>query len=539
MIEPNVQKRRPMTRRVLCCLLPLALALAACGDDTPTEDAGTPDDAAARDSGPRSDAGSIDSGVRVDAGATDTGGSDAAADDAGPSDTGVPPDPFSRFSCAEVSGACLEFLPSEVGDLLDAVNGLSAPTTLVLANGRFALDNALTIRGASGVTLTGQGIDETILDFSSQTAQANGVDVVGDNFTISHLTITDSKKDGLRIETSTNVIVRFLKVTWSGGPLSTNGAYGIYPVRCTNVLLEDSEAYDASDAGIYVGQSINAVVRRNIARRNVAGIEIENTQFADVYENLAEDNTGGLLVFDLPGNPIVGRDIKIHDNIVRENNRPNFAASGTTVSAIPAGTGTFALASRRVEITDNTYENNNTMDIAMISGLAVSSSTGAWAIPLDQVVGSTAGLGLLTNETAVFNFRTEEIWIHGNTHSGSGTSPDGLDPVAREIGALISFLYTFPTDERPVDTYLYDGIGETVVPGTTAAGNTNNNHICVGSNTGATFAVLDLPKLADMLQGTPSVFPTTADIFRPGPPFTPFDCSGFTNGPIADLVLPF
>lgn len=521
-----------MDRTLILSALVCSLSLAACGDDAPGEDAAVSQDATSgTDAGLPRDSGATDSG-----GATDLGTSDSGAPDAEPADSGGNEEPFGRLSCDDVTGTCLAFLPDQVGDLLDALNDLNGPTTIVLARGTFNLDNAITIRGADGITLTGQGIDQTIIDFSTQTAQSNGVDVVGDDFTISHLTITDSKKDGLRVEDSTNVIVRHLKVTWSGGPLSTNGSYGIYPVRCTNVLLEDSEAYNASDAGLYVGQSINVIVRRNIAKQNVAGIEIENTQFADVYENLAEDNTGGLLIFDLPGNPVIGRDVKIHDNIVRNNNRANFAPSGTTVSAIPAGTGTFALASRRVEIADNTYENNNTGDIALLSGLAIRSSTTAWAIPYDEVVGSTVGLGLLDSGTALLNFRTEEIWVHGNTHTGSGTSPDGMDSVARELGALIALVYAF---DPPVDTYLYDGIGETVVPGTAAAGNTNLNHICFGTNSGGTLGVLDLPKLAGMLRGEPPVVPTTADIFRPAPPYTPFDCTGFTAGPIPAVTLPF
>ena len=37
----------------------------------------------------------------------------------------------------------------------------------------------------------------------------------------------------------------------------------------------------------------------------MAGIEIENSQFADVYENTATGNTGGLLVFYLPASKIL------------------------------------------------------------------------------------------------------------------------------------------------------------------------------------------------------------------------------------------
>jgi parallel beta-helix repeat protein len=327
-----------------------------------------------------------------------------------------------------------------------------------------------------------------------------------------------------------------VKTAWTNENDPANGSYGIYPVRCTNVLLEDSQAFNASDAGLYVGQSINVVVRRNVARGNVAGLEIENTQYADVYENVVEDNAGGLLVFDLPGNPVIGRDIKIHDNMVLSNNRPNFAPTGTTVSAIPAGTGTFALASRRVEIANNVYSGNDTTDIALLSGLVIQSSTGAWSIPIDMVVGSTVGLVLVETGTAIQNFLTTEIWVHDNQHSGYGTAPDGADPVARELGALLGLLYYFRPNMGPVDAILYDGIGEVVDPAV-PGNNTNLNHICVESETGASFAVLDLPKLAAMI--AMNDIPSTADIYQPDKPYAPFDCTGFTAGPIPDVMLPF
>ncbi len=448
--------------------------------------------------------------------------------DTGLADTGVA-GPFARVSCDDVDGTCVSFAEGEETDLLDAINALDDNTTVVLGRGTFSFDNAVTIRRADGVTFTGQGIDETVLDFSTQATQSNGVDVVGDDFTISYLTITDAKKDALRVETSTNVKIQFVKATWSNGPASTNGAYGLYPVRCTNVLMEDSEAYNASDAGIYVGQSINVIVRRNVAERNVAGLEIENTQFADVYENRVEDNTAGLVVFDLPGNPVIGRDVKVRNNIIRNNNRANFAQVGTTVAQIPAGTGTFVLASKRIELASNTYADNNSSDIAILSGLALEDDTAQWSIVKDQVVGSTVGLTLVDVGPAYLNFATNEIWIHDNTHSNSGTAPDAANPLGRPIGALLAATYA---DALPVDSILYDGIQETVDPDV-AANNTNNNRICIENETGATWATLDLPNLL-MSSGTAS----TDDLYRPAPPFAPFNCSGFTTGPIADVVLP-
>ena len=493
-------------------------SLAACsGDD---------DDSTNRDAGTTRDGGPV---------ATDGGTRDAGADrDGGPivRDAGIDPADFPRVRCADFPSPCVEVPSTSVGLLLDTTNTLEAGLTIVLGRGAFELDNAVTIRGASGVTLTGQGIDVTTLDFSAQAAQSNGVDVVGDDFTISDLTIDKAKKDGLRVEDSENVEIRRIKVTWSDGPSTDNGAYGIYPVKCTNVLIEDSEAYNAADAGIYVGQTIRAVVRRNIAMRNVAGIEIENTQYAEVYENTVEDNTGGLLVFDLPGNPIVGHDVRIHDNTIVRNNRDNFAASGTTVSQIPAGTGTFVLASRRIQIDNNTYEENDTTDIAVLSGLAFAQDPAVWRVRHADLEGSIAGLVLPFDATTVSTYRTEEIRIHDNAHSGSGTAPDAADPVGRPIGALLGAVYGAAGE--PVDPILYDGIGETVAP-TDPSANTNDNRVCLSAPTGVRVATLDLANLFAIIGGGGA--PTIANLYRPDAPFVPYDCDTFTAGPILPVEL--
>ena len=58
-----------------------------------------------------------------------------------------------------------------------------------------------------------------------------------------------------------------------------------------------------------------------------------------------------------------------------------------------------------------------------------------------------------------------------------------------------------------------------------AAMNSNDNHLCLQSNTGATFVSLN----AEETQQPP--FDIEA-LFRPPAPFTPFDCGNFTMGPI-------
>ena len=70
----------------------------------------------------------------------------------------------------------------------------------------------------------------------------------------------------------------------------------------------------------------NVIVRRNRAEYNVAGIEIENTIDADVYENVATNNTGGILVFNMPNLPQVGERTRVFNNTVIDNNTENFRA---------------------------------------------------------------------------------------------------------------------------------------------------------------------------------------------------------------------
>ena len=432
---------------------------------------------------------------------------------------------FPNNTCADFGSAnCVEIASSDSAALLDAVNSLDADTTVLLGTGTYDLDGQVTIR-AAGINLVGQGIDETVLAFTGATGQINGVDVVGDNFLVQDLTVLDAPKDGIRVENSDGVTYRRIKATWSEPGLSTNGAYGIYPVRSQNVLVENSIAERSSDAGLYVGQCINVIVRNNVVNDNVAGLEIENTQYADVYGNTAENNTAGIVVFDLPGNPIVGRDVRLRDNIIRNNNHENFAPGGT-VAVIPAGTGTFALASRRVEITGNTYENNDTVDIALLSGLLIDQDPGVWELQTSTLSGDWDDLGLLPGQSAgtITNFRSENILVANNTHSGSGTMAD----TSKDMGQLVAVLYN---SLGATPSVVYDTIGEPMFDAEDASMNSNANRICVGGNTGGTnFGSMNAAVQLES-PGSPHLLIETA-------PFAPFDCTELDGGSVAEVTLP-
>jgi parallel beta-helix repeat protein len=434
-----------------------------------------------------------------------------------------PADEFPVHKCTEFTAAahCVE-IKNDPAMLLTVANSLEDGTTVVLGKGTFAMTNGVTIRN-SGIHLIGQGIDLTTLDFGATTTQVNGVDVIGDDFLVQDLTVLDSPKDGIRVEASNGVVFRRIRSTWSTPSEMTNGSYGIYPVKSQNVLVEDSRAENASDAGLYVGQCQHVIVRHNTVTGNVAGLEIENTEYADVYENTATDNTGGIVVFDLPGNPVIGRDIRIRDNIIHDNNHVNFSPGGT-VQDIPVGTGTFALASRRVEITGNDYADNNTGDIAILSGLAIEQDTARWTLPIATIVGEYADLALPAGATAdtVMNFRSENIVVAGNMHVRTGTMPDHVDPLS--IGLLLDVSY----GGEPIDPVLYDTIEESMFDSTDPLKNSNDHHICAGGST-ARFASMDLAN-----QSISNLIP----FFRPQPPYAPFDCTELTGGPVAEVVLP-
>jgi parallel beta-helix repeat protein len=296
-----------------------------------------------------------------------------------------------------------------IQQLIDAKPG----DVITIPAGVYAIDRGLSL-DVDGVTIRGAGMDRTVLSFKGQAAGAEGLLVNASNFTIEDLAIEDAKGDGLKVNEGENIIIRRVRAEWTGGPKTSNGAYGLYPVQVRNLLIEDSVAIGASDAGIYVGQSNNVVVRRNRAEFNVAGIEIENTQNADVYDNLATNNTGGILVFNMPNLKVSGFATRVFRNRVEGNNTGNFGRKGSAVASVPAGTGVIINANDQVEIFDNDIGGNNTANV---------------------IISSYFSTGYMNKEGVAPNFDPwpEAIFVHDNRFSPGGAKPDGLDLQALRV----------------------------------------------------------------------------------------------------------
>ena len=240
---------------------------------------------------------------------------------------------------------------------------------VTLDAGTFSITGTLSMDGKKKVIIRGQGIDKTILSFKAQQTGAEGIRITNcEEIVLEDLTVQDAKGDLIKTMHVKGITFRRVKAVWTGKASSKNGGYALYPVQCEKVLIDSCIAIGASDAGIYVGQSKYIEVRNCTAFNNVAGIEIENSLYADVHHNTAVNNTGGILVFDLPD--LVqkkGGFVKVHDNIIRENNFSNFAPKGNIVAKVPKGTGVLVLATSHVELFSNSIINNRTMGVGVIS----------------------------------------------------------------------------------------------------------------------------------------------------------------------------
>jgi len=247
---------------------------------------------------------------------------------------------------------------------------LAQPGDVVeLGEGRITLTDGLSL-DVDGVTVRGQGMDKSILDFTAQAGAGEGLLVTSDNVTLRDFAVENPKGDGIKSKGADMIVYSGIRVEWTGGPKATNGAYGIYPVESTGVLVTNSTVSGASDAGIYVGQSRDITVSENIVTYNVAGIEIENSRNALVENNIASRNTGGLLVFDLPGLPVIGGgNVILRENVVSDNDTPNFAPPGNIVASVRRGTGVLVMANDGVLIEDNAFENNPTAHVMVVAYL--------------------------------------------------------------------------------------------------------------------------------------------------------------------------
>ena len=336
--------------------------------------------------------------------------------------------------------------------------------TIKLESGLFPILGTLSMEGKEDIVIRGAGMNGTILSFAGQVEGAQGLSITNcTNITLEDFTVQDAKGDAIKCQYVNGITFRRVKAQWLGGPKPTNGAYGLYPVQCENVLIEHCVAIAASDAGLYVGQSKDIIVRFSEAFDNVAGIEIENSTRADVYGNNVHGNAGGILVFDLPDLAVKeGKQVRIFDNIIKDNNIDNFAPEGNIVGKVPSGTGIMVMAMEQVEVFDNTIINNKTAGTAVVSYYITEEET----------------------KDSQYNPYTSAIYIHHNIYRRAPQIPT-LD---HDIGLLL-FVHFF----RDVPDIIYDGMPDPRYVGDNGL-IPDSRRLCIADNLEAGYLNLDISK---------------------------------------------
>ncbi len=333
---------------------------------------------------------------------------------------------------------------------------LANPGDIVhISEGFYKLEDSLSI-DIDNLTLQGDGINKTILSFKDQMSGAQGLSVTSDGVTLQDFAVEDAKGDAIKVKGVHGISFIRVRTEWTNGPDELNGAYGLYPVESKNVLIDSCVAIGASDAGIYVGQSENIIVKNSRAEFNVAGIEIENSYYADVFDNHAENNTGGILVFDLPDIPQQGgHHVRVFRNKSINNNTDNFAPEGNIVGEVPRGTGIIIQANSHVEIFENDIGGNDTVNIAIVT------------------------YGYETEDENYYP-HPRAIQVHNNRFTKSGNNPD------LETGVLAKILYEL-SDKNMPDIF-WDGI---LPMKQIIFGQPDNEKLILGDNGSATFLTIN------------------------------------------------
>ena len=336
---------------------------------------------------------------------------------------------------------------------------LAEPGDIIhLTEGLYELEDSLSI-DIQDIILEGEGIDKTVLSFKNQKSGAQGLSVTSDGVILRDFAVEDAKGDAIKVKGVNGISFIRVRTEWTGGVSTENGAYGLYPVESKNVLIDSCVAIGASDAGIYVGQSENIIVKNSRAEFNVAGIEIENSYYADVYDNYAVNNTAGILVFDLPDIPQQGgHHVRVFRNKAVNNNTDNFAPEGNIVGEVPRGMGILIQASSHVEIFDNDIGDNDTVNIAIVT------------------------YGFETDDENYYP-HPKSIQIHGNRFGKSGYNPD------LETGELAKILYELSDGDMP--HIFWDGI---VPLPQILFGQPDEDKIILGDNGDASFLTINALK---------------------------------------------
>jgi len=221
----------------------------------------------------------------------------------------------------------------------------------------FVTKDNITIEGSAGAILDGTGLAGTSgITVRSLTppARING-------FRLTGLRIQNYVRNGVILSRVDNYQI-------DHGEYVDNKAYGIFPIRSSNGLIEFNRVSGSDDTGIYIGQSSDAVIRNNLVTDCTVAISVEVSTNIAVQDNRVMDNTIGLFIGVLPGLSVTETtNVQVNGNLLIKNNRPNPVTDPADILyQLPSGVGALIFGANQVIMTDNRVLDNNSAGIAVL-----------------------------------------------------------------------------------------------------------------------------------------------------------------------------
>jgi parallel beta-helix repeat protein len=243
--------------------------------------------------------------------------------------------------------------PEAEAKLQAALSEVGRGDTISFGKGRFDLQRPIVIE-ADKVMIRGAGPDRSVLSFHGQVAGGASLAISGDDALLRDFAIENPRSDGILATGVDKLTVQNVRVNWIGGPRG-DGSRGVSAVASKDVMIDRANVSGASDAGILLSQSENAIIRRSSAKGNTVGIRVENSAHVDVLNNVANGNSVGIMVGNYPGfsNRESGK-VRVVENEVVQNNLPSVARDGEPMASMPPGVGVYVMAISDAYVSANT-----------------------------------------------------------------------------------------------------------------------------------------------------------------------------------------
>ncbi len=151
------------------------------------------------------------------------------------------------------------------------------------------------------------------------------------------------------------ITLRRVRAEWTNGPDTDNGAYGLYPVQCKDVLIEDSVVRGRVRRRHLrrpVAQHHRAPQHRRRERRRHRDRELDRRRRLRQHGDATTPAASWSSI--CPACRSTGAHARLRQHRRSRTTRPTSRRPGNIVAAVPTGTGMFMLANDQVEVFGNT-----------------------------------------------------------------------------------------------------------------------------------------------------------------------------------------